>query len=175
MTRQQKRIIILLAAANTVFLGALLVALTGYNEPNLAFGVPTPVPTYDAPTRLAPACRRQAVEMLSSAGVTGMAALTDQTLRFDLVHRVTPDRPAQYAPQHAWTAFDVALALADAGCQGFRRTEIVIQTQDGRERHRIHVNADIADLRAHRLGELSELALIDHVQYRVERLDEDPL
>lgn len=175
MTRHQRRIVIVLAVANMLFLGALLVALASHTGNASPLGLPTSVPPYHAPARLAPACRRQASQMLYAGGVTGVAALRDQTLRFDLVHRVTQDRPAQYAPQHAWTAFDVALALGDAGCQGFQRTEIVIETQDGEEHHRIYVSAEIADLRAHRSGELSERVLLDHVQYRVERLDADPL
>ena len=175
MTRHQRRIVILLAVANALFLGALLVALASHTGNSSPLGLPTPVPTYQEPARLAPACRRQASQMLYAGAATGVAALRDQTLRFDLVHRVTQDRPAQYAPQHAWTAFDVALALGDAGCQGFQRTEIVIETQDGGEHYRIYVSAEIADLRAHHSGELSERALLDHVQYRVERLDEDPL
>ena len=175
MTRQQKFIVLSLAVANTVFLAVLLVALVTYARPASPLGLPTPVPTYEAPRRLTPGCRRQAAEMLSTAGVTGKAALIDQTLRFELVHRVTEDRPASYAPQHAWSAFDVALALADAGCQGFGRTEIVVATQDGKEPYRVHVTADLVDLRAYRAGELSGSALTDRVQYRVERLDDDPL
>jgi hypothetical protein len=175
MTRQQKRIIIVLAAANTLFLAVLLVVLMTFARPASPLGLPTPVPTYEAPARLTPGCRRHAVELLSAAGATGQAALADQALQFELVHRVTETRPASYAPQHVWTAFDVALGLADAGCQGFRRIEAVVETQGGDQPYRVRATADMVDLRAYRAGELSESALIDHVQYRVERLDNDPL
>jgi len=175
MTRQQKRIIILLAAANTVFLGVLLVVAATRPGGGSSLGLPTPASAVEMPARLTPTCRQQAAQMLSAAGTTGRAFLTDQTLRFDLVHRVTEDRPAQYAPQHAWTAFDVALALSDAGCEGFRRTDIIIETQDGADRYRVHAAAQVADLRAHHAGELNESALIERVEYRVQRLDDDRL
>jgi len=175
MTLQQRRLILLLASANVIFLGALLLVATSSGGLSFPLSAPTPVPTYRPPARLASACRERAVQMIADSGLTGTVLLKDQTLHLDLVYRLTEGQPPEDAAQQAWTAFDIALGLADGGCEGFSRIETVIETQHGPERLRIYASIDLANLKAYHAGELSEQAFIERVEYRVERMDPDAL
>jgi len=175
MTSREKRIVVVLATANVIFLGTLFLVATAAGGLSLPVLWPSPVPIYRPPARLTPACRQRAAQMLANSDLTGIAVLRDNTLRLDLVYRLSQDRSTEDAAQQVWTAFDTALGLADSGCEGFSRMETVVETQGGSERFRIYAATNMTDLRAYQAGELSEQAFIDRVEYRVERVDSDAL
>lgn len=171
MTPRQKRIIGALVIANVALLVTLLIFVPRFSGSRSPLSRPSPVPTYDAQTRLSPACRQRAVQALSQAGLGGRASLAGQTIRFDLVHRITEDGSTEDVAQQVWTALDVARALADDECDAFSRIEIVIEGQGTPRPIWIHAAVDAADLKAFHGGELSESAFIDRVQYRIEPSD----
>ena len=171
----QKRIIAVLAAANAVLLVTLLISVTRFTGSASQARLPTPVPTLSADADFSPYCQRRAVQMLSENDLGGTATVVNGTLRFDLVYRVRQDPGGTDAGQQVWTAFDVALDMADGQCNAFSRTETMITTQGAQPPIRVYAAADMTDLKAYRGGELSEPSLIDRVEYRIEPVDDDEL
>ncbi len=197
MTPRQRRIIGVLVVANVALLVTLLVLVnraqlgprplsqrsSGSTSP---LRLPSedaqrlsPVPTDRARASFSPVCRRRAVQLLSQAGLGGTAtlgrvnaSLADQTLRFDLVHRVAQDGGAEDVAQQVWVAFDVALALASGECDAFSRIEIVIEAQGTSPPIRVYAAVDTTDLKAFYGGELGESTFIDRVDYRIGPLDD---
>jgi hypothetical protein len=177
MTLRQRRIIGVLVIANAVVLVMLLIlvrrsplypCLSNATSP---LALPSPVPQYRAQTDFPPTCQRRAVQLLSLVGLGGKVTLADQTIRFDLVYRVTQNEHADDVAQQVWTAFDVAQELANGECDAFSRVEVVIEAQGTLRPARVYAAVDAADIKAFHSGELGERAFIDRVQYRIEPFD----
>lgn len=173
MTPRQRIILAVLATANVVLVGALILYAAKPSGSGLVHGLPSPVPTLDGRPRLSPVCEERATEMLSRAGLGGTVGMADGVLRLDLVYRVSPDGPAVDAAQQAWRVFDVAVALADGGCGTFSDLEMVITPQDGLRRDQVHVEVSLDDLQAFYGGKLTESAFIDRAVYRLEPVRAD--
>jgi hypothetical protein len=172
MTPRQRGIIGLLVIANVALFATLLVFFTRFSGSMSQPGLPSPAPASRERISFSPACRRRAVQMLSHAGLGGTAALSDQTIQFDLAYRVTQERPAEDIAQQVWRAFDVALALANGPCDAFSHVDIVIEAQGALRPTRACAAVDVTDLQAFHDGTLSENAFIERVRYWVQPVDE---
>ncbi len=168
MTPRQRRILVVLAAANVVLVLAGILYVARPSGSVLLDGSPSPAPTLDGRLGLSSVCEERATELLSRAGFGGTVAMADGTLQLDLVYRVPRDGPAGDAAQQAWRVFDIALALAARGCGTFSDLEMVIRPQGDLRQDQAYVAVSLDDLLAFRAGELTEGTLLDRVVYRSE-------
>lgn len=184
MTPKQKHIVVVLAAAAVVVIAALALFVTlslnvlPSSLPTLAPRTETPTPggspelTDEALTPSVPpggTCQWQAAHLLAQFGLAGTVTLaSDGTLRFDIAYPLAPDQPVDEAAQAVWTAFDVALALAEGECGTFSQVVVAILVRDNQETTRISASVNAVDLIAFGAGELTEDELIHRVTYRID-------
>jgi hypothetical protein len=183
MSQSQKRLVIVLASATVVVIVALAWYVTSSLKA-LSSALPTAVPQTETPTRERPrqptgeaptigaspldACQWEAVQLMAEAGLGGTATLASGgVLRFEVVYALSPGEPADAAAQLVWTAFDVALVLADGECGDFTQMEVSVLAQSSQGDTRISASVSAADLIAYGGGDLSEDELIHRVVYQV--------
>jgi hypothetical protein len=152
---------------------ALVLALIAFMSPSWSSGPGTASPSAahaDLAEALSPEeCQQRAVQMLWRAGLGGTASFAlGETLQLDLVYPVAQGESVQLAAQQVWTAFDIALALSEGGCDIFSRIAVVVQPQRDETPTQFRAWVDKADLQALDSAEISEDEFIDRVQYVVE-------
>lgn len=179
MTSKQRRIIAVLAVANTIVILALVVLVMRPSSTHLS---PSPHPHTPTPTHsLTPqqeTYQWKGTQLLAQAGLGGMVALTPGgLLRFEITYPLAPGQVPEEAAQLVWTAFDVALALGEwAGSRdedtngSFTQIEVTILAQSIQTDTQVSASVSAADLAAFSAGELSEDEFIERVVYTTTRL-----
>jgi len=178
MTLKQKLTIAILAIAN----GAVILTLATLLRPFDASDSPLPTPELEFPEAGAlpqGECQWEAAQMLAQSGLGGTVMLTsDGSLCFEITYSLPPDETVDEAAQLVWTAFDVALALQEQGCEftWVKATVLAIQPDARGEAEGDQSGALISasvgtdDLLAFGAGELSEEEFSGRVTYATFRL-----
>jgi hypothetical protein len=183
MTSKQRRIIAVLAVANTVVIVALVVLVTRLSGTRPAPLPPSHTPTLlHTPTPQQETCQWRATQLLAQAGLGGTVALIpDGSLRFEITYPLAPGQVPEEAAQLVWTVFDVALALDElAGSGGqeagsknedtnasFTQVEVTILAQGIQTDTQVSATVSAADLTAFGAGELGEDEFIERVVYSI--------
>jgi hypothetical protein len=194
MSRRQKRIVAILAIANTLVIATLMTLML----PAITNRPPPHSNSQQVPLQEQVVCQWQATQLLARAGIGGTVTLTPQgvpsewpsrkygLLRFQLAHPLAPGETIDEAAQWIWAVFDVALALQErAPCapifqlQGEKRnapfTDVevtIVLVQDihdgGQPIAQITASVSAADLVAFGVGEMSEGEFIERVSYAID-------
>ncbi|MBE9471719.1 MAG: hypothetical protein IMY75_06415 [Chloroflexi bacterium] len=183
MTSKQRRIIAVLAVANTIVILALVVLVTRPSSTHLSPSPHSPTPTLPhSPTPQQETCQWRATQLLAQAGLGGTVVLTpDGSLRFEITYPLAPGQVPEEAAQLVWTVFDVALALDElAGSGGqeagsknedtngsFTQVEVTILAQGIQTDTQVSATVSAADLAAFGAGELGEDEFIERVVYSI--------
>ena len=183
MTSKQRRIIAVLAVANTIVILALVVLVTRPSSTHLS---PSPTPTLPhSHTAQQETCQWRATQLLAQAGLGGTVALApDGPLRFEITYPLAPGQVPEEAAQLVWTVFDVALALDELAGSGeqeagsrnedtngsFTQVEVTILAQGIQTDTQVSATVSAADLAAFGAGELSEDEFIERVAYTTTEL-----
>ncbi|RLC92178.1 MAG: hypothetical protein DRI79_01255 [Chloroflexi bacterium] len=164
MTSKQKRVIAILALANTIVILTLGVFMTRSSD-----AIPLPFSGSRVPVPSPGACQWEATRLLAQAGLGGTVMLTPGgQLRIEIVYSLAPNQRADEAAQLVWIAFDIALALQKDECGSFTQVEVVILAQGSQTDTLIKASVSTADLVAFGAGELSEGEFIERVAYTID-------
>ena len=186
MNPRQKRIVAILAIANTLIIATLMTVML----PAITHRPPPHSNSQQVPLQGQVECQWQATQLLAREGIGGTVTLTpagNGLLRFQLTHPLAPGQTIDEAAQWVWAVFDIALVLQErAPCapifqqQGekpnapFTDVEVTIVVQDmqdvqdgGQSIAQITASVSAADLVAFGAGEMSEGEFIERVSYAV--------
>ncbi len=174
MTPRQKRIIGALAIANGVILLALIVFVTRFSGSSSSAPLSTPVSTHLSGSLSAQECEQRALQSILRAGFGGtVAVVPGESLQLNLVYPMAPDESVDDLAQRVWTAFDIAIALTDDGCDIVSRIDVRLEPRShgAQGPTQIYASVDAVELKAFYEGELSESAFIDLVRYEATSAD----
>lgn len=162
MTREQRRIIAILAVADLAVIVGVVVLMTHLARTTV---LPLPTPTFSdgLPGLVSAACQWQAAQEMAQAGLSGSVTLSPDTLNFEITTLLAPGQTTDDAAQLIWTAFDVALALGEE-CP-FSRVKVTIHIRDSDTT--LHATVAAADLAAYDAGTLTEDEFITRVTYTI--------
>ncbi|MFZ5919138.1 MAG: hypothetical protein ACOYZ7_19565 [Chloroflexota bacterium] len=127
---------------------------------------PTPWPTPIPPSEQSLVCQREAGDRLYALGLAGSVHVAaNGRLDLALYSRLPAVNRFADAAQEMWAAFELALALQEAGCDLYDQVQVwVLDSRWDPPRPQVTVLAQIDDLRAWQQGRIIDAELVARLQ-----------